>query len=81
MSIESGLEAETIRLREFLESQGIFGSTFCAPATRPHRSSIRLSLHAGLHDVDLAYLVDVCGAAREHVGFESWASTRRARNG
>jgi hypothetical protein len=71
------LEAETIRLRQYLESHGIVGSTFCAPATRPHRSLMRLSLHAALSDTDLKHILSVCSAARECLNFTNWPSTRR----
>jgi CAI-1 autoinducer synthase len=68
-------------LRCFLEAQGIYGSVLCAPATRLDESLIRLSVHAGLTDVELDHIVDVCGSARDHVRFADWASTRRQGEG
>ena len=77
IALESGIESETLDLRCFLEMHGIYGSVFCAPATRLDESLIRLSVHAGLTDVELDHIVDVCASARDHVHFADWASTRR----
>jgi hypothetical protein len=48
VSLESGTEQNTIALRDALESRGIFGSIFCAPATPKSRALMRFSVHAGL---------------------------------
>jgi CAI-1 autoinducer synthase len=80
VALESGLESETLRLRRFLEANGIYGSVFCAPVTRLDESLIRLSVHAGLSDSALDRVVDVCRKARDHIRFTEWASTRRERD-
>ena len=77
IGLESGIESETLGLRCFLETQGVYGSVLCAPATRLDESLIRLSVHAGLTDVDLDHIVEVCASARDHVRFANWASTQR----
>jgi CAI-1 autoinducer synthase len=77
IGLESGIESETLGLRCFLETQGVYGSVLCAPATRLDESLIRLSVHAGLTDVDLDHIVEVCASARDHVRFADWASTQR----
>jgi CAI-1 autoinducer synthase len=80
IALESGRESETLRLRHFLERNAIYGSAFCAPATRVDQSLIRLSLHAGLGRAELDRIVEVCAEARSQVAFADWASTRRSRN-
>ncbi|EAR21812.1 alpha-hydroxyketone-type quorum-sensing autoinducer synthase [Nitrococcus mobilis] len=77
IGLESGPEPQTIVLRDALESRGIFGSVFCAPATPTNRSLIRLSVNAALCGAQLRRIVNVCAAIREEVDLVSWASTRR----
>lgn len=77
ISLESGTEQNTIVLRDALESHGIFGSIFCAPATPKSRALMRFSVHAGLRRDDLERLVAVCAEIRDEVGLASWGSTRR----
>ncbi|MCO6439483.1 MAG: quorum-sensing autoinducer CAI-1 synthase [Nitrococcus mobilis] len=77
IGLESGPEPQTIVLRDALESRGIFGSVFCAPATPANRSLIRLSVNAALCGSQLRRIVNACAAIREEVDLLSWASTRR----
>lgn len=77
IGLESGPEPRTIVLRDALESRGIFGSVFCAPATTANRSLMRLSVNAALSGSQLQRIVDVCAAIREEVDLANWASTRR----
>ncbi|HET8700300.1 MAG TPA: alpha-hydroxyketone-type quorum-sensing autoinducer synthase, partial [Nitrococcus sp.] len=77
IGLESGPEQRTIVLRDALESRGIFGSVFCAPATPANRSLMRLSVHATLSGSQLQRIVDACAAIREEVDLINWASTRR----
>ena len=81
ISLESGTEQNTIVLRDALESRGIFGSIFCAPATPKSRALMRFSVHAGLDRGELERLVGVCRDIRDEVGLASWASTRRKQRG
>lgn len=81
VSLESGTEQNTIVLRDALESRGIFGSIFCAPATPKSRALMRFSVHAGLDRGELERLVGVCRDIRDEVGLASWASTRRKQRG
>jgi CAI-1 autoinducer synthase len=78
IALESGTEAETLRLRQFLDSKGVYGSVFCAPATRQNESLVRLSIHASLSSADCDRVVNACSEARNHVQFDAWASTVRA---
>jgi CAI-1 autoinducer synthase len=77
ISLESGTEQQTIVLRDALESRGIFGAPFCAPATPKNRACIRLSIHAELDMDDLDRIAGVCAEIRDEVGLQDWPSTRR----
>lgn len=79
IALEPGPENRTITLREALESRGVFGSVFCAPATAANRSLIRFSVNAGLSRADLDHVIDVCRDIREEVDLQNWPSTRRAK--
>lgn len=77
VSLESGSEQNTIVLRDALESRGIFGSIFCAPATPKSRALMRFSVNAALTDAELERIVAVCREIRDEVDLASWPSTRR----
>jgi CAI-1 autoinducer synthase len=77
IALEAGTEQRTIVLRDALQSRGIFGSVFCAPATPRNRSLIRLSIHAGLSDAELERVANVCRDIRCEVELDKWPSTRR----
>ncbi|WP_018608770.1 alpha-hydroxyketone-type quorum-sensing autoinducer synthase [Uliginosibacterium gangwonense] len=77
IALESGTEQQTIVLRDALESRGIFGSIFCAPATPKNRALIRMSINSMLTDEELERIVAVCKEIRGEVGMQAWASTRR----
>lgn len=81
ISLESGTEQQTIVLRDALESRGIFGSIFCAPATPKSRSLMRFSVNAGLTDADRERIVEVCRDIRSEVDLANWPSTRRKSRG
>src|SRR5206468_9195953 len=50
IALEAGTEIDMLALRNALESRGIFGAVFCAPATSRNRAMVRLTLSAGLTD-------------------------------
>jgi len=77
VSLESGTEEQTIVLRDALESRGIFGSVFCAPATPKNRALVRFSINAGMTDAQVERLVGVCREIRDVVDMVNWPSTRR----
>lgn len=77
IALEAGLEYDTLRLREALEEQDIFGSVFCAPATPKKRSLVRMSINAALTVEDIERLLHGCEVIRDQVGMWAWASTRR----
>lgn len=77
VSLESGTEQQTLVLRDALESRGIFGSVFCAPATPKNRALMRFSVNAALTQADLDRLINACRDMRDEVDLASWPSTRR----
>ena len=80
IALEAGLEYDTLRLREALEEQDIFGSVFCAPATPKKRSLVRMSINASLTVGDIDKLLHGCEVIRDRVGMWAWPSTRRRGN-
>jgi CAI-1 autoinducer synthase len=78
IALEAGPEPKTLALRKALESRGVQGAVFCAPATPKNRSLVRLTLNAGLTPVELERLLDVCADIRDEVDLVGWSSTRRA---
>ncbi|GJJ04456.1 CAI-1 autoinducer synthase [Duganella rhizosphaerae] len=81
IALEAGTEPCTLVLRKALEEQGIYGAVFCAPATAKNRSLVRLTLNAGLTDIEMDKLLAVCADIRERVALSSWSSTRRRARG
>lgn len=79
ISLESGTEQQTIKLKDALESRGIFGSAFFAPATPKNRSIIRFSVNSSLMEPELDRIVHVCADIRNEVDLTNWPSTRRNR--
>lgn len=77
VSLEAGAEQQTIILRDALESRGVFGSPFVAPATPKNRSLIRFSIHAGLSDAEIERIICTCRDIRDEVDLANWPSTRR----
>lgn len=79
VALEAGTEPRTLALRKALESRGIFGAVFCAPATPKNRSLVRLSLHAKLTRGEIDKLVDACADMRDELDVASWSSSVRGR--
>jgi len=80
VSLESGTEQQTIVLRKALESRGIFGAIFCAPATPKNRALMRFSVNCDLHESEMHRIVQVCLEIREETGLANWPSSRRKKN-
>ena len=53
IALETGKEAQTERVRDVLENQGIFGAVFCRPATSRNHAIIRMTVNSGLNNHDL----------------------------
>lgn len=77
VSLESGTEPQTLVLKNALESRGIYGSVFFAPATAKNRSIVRFSVNSSLTTEDLERIVEVCRDIRDETGMWNWPSTRR----
>ena len=77
LALEPGEEWRTIALRNALETRGVFGSVFCAPATPKPGSLIRFTVNSELSREQLDHVLAVCDEIRDEVRPEEWASTRR----
>jgi CAI-1 autoinducer synthase len=80
IALESGLESRTLRLRDALQTRGIFGSVFCAPATGLNRSLMRLTMNCGLTDEDIDRLIGACSEMRDDVRLNLWRGYSPARS-
>ncbi|AJG22341.1 alpha-hydroxyketone-type quorum-sensing autoinducer synthase [Cupriavidus basilensis] len=67
ISLESGTERNTLRLRNALQRRGVFGAVFCAPATPKRHSLVRFTLNAGHTDHDIERLLRACADIRGEV--------------
>ena len=81
ISLEAGLEPDTMVLRDRLEERNIFGAIFCAPATSRNRAMVRLTLNAGLTDSELDEIEKVAQEVAPLVKPWDWPIARRARAG
>lgn len=79
VSLEAGTEPATMRLRDELESRGVFGAIFCAPATSRNRTMVRLTLSAALTDAELDHIEAVLAEVAPIVQPWDWPIARRAR--
>jgi CAI-1 autoinducer synthase len=79
ISLEAGLEFDTLALRDALEAQGVIGSVFCAPATSRNRAMVRLTLNAGLTDAELDHVESAARVVAAKVKPWEWPIARRNR--
>ncbi|TNF63690.1 MAG: hypothetical protein EP306_00610, partial [Burkholderiales bacterium] len=79
IALEAGSEPDTMVLRDALESRGVFGAVFCAPATSRNRTMVRLTLHAALTDAELQHLQAVTAEVAQQVRPWSWPLARKGR--
>ncbi|SDH99428.1 CAI-1 autoinducer synthase [Vibrio xiamenensis] len=63
VSLETGDEKNTEKVRQYLESNGIFGAIFCRPATTPNKNIMRFSLNSSITQVELDRIIEVCKKA------------------
>tara|TARA_R110000868_G_scaffold10639_4_gene51634 strand:- start:33836 stop:35185 length:1350 start_codon:yes stop_codon:yes gene_type:complete len=77
ISLEAGSEQNTIILRDALQSRGVMGSVFCAPATAVKRSLVRFCMNAAMTKPALERMSVICDVIREQVGMDNWNSTKR----
>jgi 7-keto-8-aminopelargonate synthetase-like enzyme len=66
-------------LRDALESRGVFGAVFCAPATSRNRAMVRMTLNAGLTGAEMEHVEAVARAIAPIVKPWDWPIARRQR--
>lgn len=79
IALEAGTEPDTMRLRDELETRGVFGAIFCAPATSSKRALVRLTLNSALTEAELLHLEAVAREVAPIVKPWEWPCARRAR--
>jgi CAI-1 autoinducer synthase len=79
IAFEAGQEILTGHVRDVMETHGVFGSVFSAPATTVNRSLLRLTLNAGMDDHAVQHLLDACRHARDDMNLPEWSASRRLR--
>ncbi len=80
ISLEAGLEFDTLALRNALERQGVIGSVFCAPATSRNRAMVRLTLNAGLTAAEMDHVEAAARTIAPQVRPWEWPIARRNRS-
>jgi CAI-1 autoinducer synthase len=79
VALEAGPEVDTLALRDALETRGVFGAVFCAPATSRNRAMVRLTLNAGLTDAEMSHVEAVAREVAPLVKPWEWPIARRQR--
>jgi CAI-1 autoinducer synthase len=79
--LEAGAEADTLVLRDQLESNGVHGAVFCAPATSRNRAMVRLTLNSALTDAEMNHVAEVAKAIAPRVKPWDWPIARRLARG
>lgn len=77
IALEAGNILDTVKLRDALETRGIFGALFFPPATTENRCLIRFTVNCGLTNAQIDRVIDVCREIRNEVALDTWPSTRR----
>jgi CAI-1 autoinducer synthase len=80
ISLEAGAESDTLALRDALETRGVFGAVFCAPATSRNRAMVRLTLNAALTDAEMERVAAVAREIAAQVKPWNWPIARRNPN-
>lgn len=77
IALEAGTEVDTLALRDALESRGVFGAVFVAPATSRNRAMVRLTLNASLSEAEIAHVERVAADIVPLVRPAQWPCARR----
>ena len=77
IALEAGSEVNTLALRDELETRGVFGAVFVAPATARQRAMVRLTLNAALTGAELDHLEAVAVEIAPLVCPWNWPIARR----
>lgn len=80
IALEAGPELATLALRDALEAGGLFGAVFCPPATTRDRAMVRLTLNAGLTDMELQRIETVMSDLASTLRPWDWPAARRQRS-
>jgi CAI-1 autoinducer synthase len=79
ISLEAGVEFDTLAMRDAFEDEGVIGAVFCAPATSRGRSMLRLTLNAGLTEAEMSHVENAAKAVAAKVRPWDWPIARRNR--
>jgi CAI-1 autoinducer synthase len=79
ISLEAGIEMDTLALRDAMEARGVFGAVFCAPATSRNRSMLRLTLNSALTDAEMSHVEAAAAQLAPLVKPWEWPIARRQR--
>lgn len=63
ISLETGDEKNTEKVRDYLEINGVFGAVFCRPATARNKNLIRFSLNSSVSRSQLDKIIHLCTEA------------------
>ena len=77
LALEAGDIHHTIKLRDALESRGVFGSVFFPPATPEKRSIIRFTVNCLISEAEIDRVVEVCRDISLELNVKDWASSKR----
>ena len=80
ISLEAGLEPDTMVLRDRLEEHNVFGAIFCAPATSRNRAMVRLTLNANLTDAEMSHIEAAAREIAPLVKPWDWPIARRGKS-
>ena len=80
IALEAGAEAAAMRLRDELESRGVIGSIFCAPATSKNRAMVRLTLNSALTEAEMHHVERVAHEVAPVLKPWDWPIARRQRS-
>jgi CAI-1 autoinducer synthase len=78
IALEAGAESDTMRLRDHLEDNDVYGAIFCAPATSRNRSMVRLTINAGLTEDQLTRIEVAAKVIAPLVKPWDWPIAKRA---
>ncbi len=79
IALEVGREVDTLVVRDALEALDVFGAMFCAPATSKEGALVRLTLSAGLTDVEVQRFEDALTQLAPTLRPWEWPAARRQR--
>ena len=79
IALEVGREVDTLVVRDALEAQDVFGAMFCAPATSKEGALVRLTLSAGLTDVEVQRFERALTQLAPTLKPWDWPAARRQR--